>query len=410
MTSTQSHHDGSYPAGDKRNGRTRAAIIYQILHHFRDPIFSRLVNRGIETPSYHFVASRLNDVDSNRTIDPSRADLPLEEGGLPWTFLRNRPLGGPFLWQSGVLRTASKRGLDTIIFLGNMYYLSTWVAAIVARLTGKRVLFWGHAYTRREANLKGSIRKLFYRLAHGSLVYGDRAKNFLVDRGFSANDIYVVYNSLDYARQRAVRESTDAATVTSLRSRLFENADLPTLVCIGRLDPRKHLDQLIELVSKLESRDLSINVLIIGDGEDRAHLEALSAEKQTQSRVCIYGACYDEEEIGPLLMSSTLCVCPGHVGLTAIHAMAYGVPVISHGDLDDQAPEVEAILPGETGDLYQQGSGEDMTDRIESWLRTHPNRDDVAHACIRMIEDRYNPDRQSIVIDGAVRGIPADRL
>ena len=109
-------------------------------------------------------------------------------------------------------------------------------------------------------------------------------------------------------------------------------------------------------------------------------------------------------------MSSTLCVCPGHVGLTAIHTMAYGVPVISHGDLDDQAPEVEAILPGETGDLYQRGSSEDMTDRIESWLRTHPNRDDVAHACIRMIEERYNPDRQAIVIDGAVRGIPADRL
>ena len=410
MTSSPPHLDDSYLVGEKHRTRTHAAIIYQILHHFRDPILSRLVNRGTEAPSYRLMASRLNDIDTNRTIDPSRADRPVEEGGLPWTFLRNRPLAGPFLWQSGVLRTASKRGLDTIIFLGNMYFLSTWVAAIVARLTGKRVLFWGHGYKRRERNMQGFIRKLFYQLAHGSIVYGDRAKGFLLDRGFSADDIYVVYNSLDYSSQCAVRTSTDAAATTAIRADLFDNPDLPTLVCIGRLDPRKHLDQLIELVPKLESRDLSVNVLIIGDGDDRARLEALVAEKQAQSHVCIYGPCYDEEEIGPLLMSSALCVCPGAVGLTVIHAMAYGVPVISHGDFDHQGPEVEAIRPGETGDLYQYGNGEDMIDRIESWLKTHPNRNDVAQACIRVIEDRYNPDSQATVIDGAVRGIPADRL
>ena len=43
-----------------------------------------------------------------------------------------------------------------------------------------------------------------------------------------------------------------------------------------------------------------------------------------------------------------ITVSPDKVGLTAIHSMAYGRPVITHDNMDRQGPEVEAVIPGRT--------------------------------------------------------------
>ncbi len=387
--------------------RPDVAIVYQILQHFRDPIFSRLVSRGESAPRYRFYADPTNAVDSNRVIDPGRANRPVDEGGLPWTFVRNRVLPKPFLWQSGVVGMAARSVHDTIIFLGNMYFLSSWIAAAVARLRGRRVLFWGHGYTRRERGLQGALRALFYRIAHGHLLYGQRAKRLLVERGFDPDSLYVVYNSLDYASQRAVREATSESALAAIRARHFARPDLPLLICIGRLDARKHLDRLIDALCRLDERGLEANLMLVGDGGIRPELETHAERAGVAARVCFYGACFDEREIGPLLMSSNLCVCPGHVGLTAIHAMAYGLPVITHDLLDIQAPEVEAIEPGRTGDLYSHGDEADMIDRIARWLEADQDRDAIAASCIDVVERRYNAIRQAQTVDAAVRGAPA---
>lgn len=394
----------------EQTDRPDVAIVYQILQHFRDPIFSRLVDRDETVPRYRFYADPTNEVDSNRVIDPARADRPVSEGGLPWTFVRSRVLGGPFLWQSGVIGMAARSAHDTIIFLGNMYFLSTWIAAALARLRGRRILFWGHGYTRRERGLQGGLRALFYRLAHGHLLYGPRAKGLLAERGFDPDSLYVVYNSLDYARQRAVREAVAADDLAAIRARHFPRPELPLLICIGRLDARKHLDRLIDALRHLDERGIAANLMLVGDGAIRPELEAHAERTGVADRVCFYGACFDEREIGPLLMSSSLCVCPGHVGLTAIHAMAYGLPVLTHDQLDIQAPEVEAIEPGRTGDLYAHGDEGDMVERIARWLEADADREDVAAQCIEVVERRYNAIRQAKIVDAAVRGIPASEV
>ena len=63
----------------------------------------------------------------------------------------------------------------------------------------------------------------------------------------------------------------------------------------------------------------------------------------------MYGETFDEAEISKLLNHADLCVSPGNVGLTAMHALAYGVPVATHNDFKNQMPEFEAITPGKTG-------------------------------------------------------------
>jgi len=386
----------------------RAAIVYQVLHHFREPVFRSLVQPRAGAPSYRLVGAAENTLDSNRTIDPARASLPVADGGLPWTFVRNIRFGGPFIWQAGVFGAIRDR--DVVIFLGNMYYLSTWVAAAYARLRGKRVLFWGHGYTRRERGLQGWIRQCFYRLGQGHLLYGDRARQFLLERGFPEESLYVIYNSLDYERQREVRDATREEELAAVRSRLFSEPDLPILVFVGRLEVRKNLGSVIDALQELEKRDVRANFLIIGDGEARESLADRVKSEGLTDRVHIYGPCYDESELGPLLMASSLCVCPAALGLTAIHTMAYGVPVLTHGDLEGHGPEAEAIVPGQTGELYDLDDPSDLARKIETWLRDHPNRTPVGRHCISMIESRYSAERQTRIIDQAVMGVPASVL
>jgi hypothetical protein len=95
-----------------------------------------------------------------------------------------------------------------------------------------------------------------------------------------------------------------------------------------------------------------------------------------------------------------LTVSPGKVGLTAMHSMAYGTPVISHNTFDHQMPEVEAIVPGVTGDYFAEGSSEDLARVIAKWFDTHPTKPE--RECIDRIEAEFTPAFQRQVIEGAL--------
>lgn len=55
-----------------------------------------------------------------------------------------------------------------------------------------------------------------------------------------------------------------------------------------------------------------------------------------------------------LIYNADLCVAPGNIGLTAMHAMMFGCPCISHNDFSWQMPEFEAIVPYKTGNFLKE--------------------------------------------------------
>jgi glycosyltransferase involved in cell wall biosynthesis len=80
----------------------------------------------------------------------------------------------------------------------------------------------------------------------------------------------------------------------------------------------------------MRSRGFFCNAVLIGDGEDRLRLEGIVKERGVNKQVWFYGACYDEKQNAELIYNADMCVVPGDVGLTAIHSMMFGTPVISH--------------------------------------------------------------------------------
>ena len=116
-------------------------------------------------------------------------------------------------------------------------------------------------------------------------------------------------------------------------------------------------------------------------------------------QIWFYGECYDEKVNAMLIYNADLCVSPGNVGLTAIHSMVFGTPVISHNAFSWQMPEFEAIVPNMTGAFYVYNNQESLVDSISQWFRDNKNkRDEIREKCYKEIDDNWTPVYQMRVI------------
>jgi glycosyltransferase involved in cell wall biosynthesis len=307
------------------------------------------------------------------------------------------------VWQLGVVKSCLFGSFDKAIFLGEAYCLSNWVAATICRLRNIEVVFWGHGFYGNEGRFKMFFRKTFYRLADKHLLYERRAKQLMIEEGFKSEDLYVVFNSLDYDKQKKLREKYQGVKKRKVFLELAE-PELPVLIFIGRLTPEKKLDLLIKVANKINKGTVKLNVIIIGDGPKRAKLEELGEEGIEKKWIHFLGACYDEEKIAQYLSAADLCVSPGNIGLTAIHSLAYGTPVCTHGDMNNQAPEAGAIEEGYNGFFFRRGSVEDLKQKIESWVSKDIDRHSLQGQCYEVVDQYYNPDYQLSVFERLITG------
>ena len=141
------------------------------------------------------------------------------------------------------------------------------------------------------------------------------------------------------------------------------------------------------------------NFTLIGDGADRDELERLTKEFKLVDNVWFYGACYDEEKLGNMIYNADVCVSPGNVGLTAMHSMVFGTPVITHDDFAHQMPEFEAIHEGVTGSFFHRGDIDSLAETINNWHDTYQSqREKVRQACYHEIDTQWTPQFQISVI------------
>ena len=308
--------------------------------------------------------------------------------------LTNRFLNQKLIWQKGILKTVFQK-VDAVIFLGEMTVLSTWIATIIFKLRGIKVIFWGHGLYGSENRFKRFFRIQFLQLADHNLVYEKRAKKLLIQQGFNESKISVIYNSINYEEQKELFQKYRITPPT----KIFNNP-YPTLLFVGRLTPQKKVNQLIKAVQVLEKDNNKFNVLVVGEGPEKERLEQLAQPLINQGQCIFYGASYNETKLSKLIYTSDLTVSPGNIGLTGIHSLSYGTPVCSHSNHNHQMPEVEAIIEGKNGFLFKEGDMESLTQGILDWFKNNPNLD---REKIRSVVDKYyNPNFQIKVIKEAI--------
>lgn len=302
--------------------------------------------------------------------------------------------GGKLVWQKKAFSKAFSRKYDAYILTGNPGIRSNWLIALAARLTGRKVFLWTHGLRGDENGRELRKYMAWFRLSNHLLLYGERARELLLAQGYPAKRMTVIYNALDTNRQERVSERMgDSGFI-----RNFFGNDLPYVVFSSRLTAVKRIDLLIEAVGMLKC-----NLVMIGDGPLRDELQMQVERLELTDRVWFYGECYDETVLATFFRHSAACVSPGDVGLTALHAMGYGTPVITHDNPAHQMPEAEAVIPGRTGDLFREGDPVSLASAIERWLAVgEEERELVRQRCRELIESHYNPTAQLAAIRRAL--------
>lgn len=308
----------------------------------------------------------------------------------------------------GLLAWALGRKVDTLVITSVPYCLSYWIVPLIARARGKRVIFWTIGWIHDERGPKNWLRVIFNSLANSMLLYGHNAKQLALQRGFRADRMHVVYNSLDYAEQCKAREQVTPEVIRQTRQELFAELERPLLVCCSRLQAHRQLNLVIEAMGILKKQGRPANLLLIGDGPELERLRAQGREADVD--VHFFGACYDETVLARLIMASDLTVAPGMVGLTAMQSLAYGTPVLTHDDIFNQSPESDSLEPGVTGQLFRYRDVDDLALKIREWFERPVDREETRKKCFSIIERFYNPDFQVRVVNRAVSGLPADDI
>jgi glycosyltransferase involved in cell wall biosynthesis len=362
--------------------------------HYRSALWKRLCENAEIDAIFLFGEGHSDQIKTIDFSEPQWADKKYKLRRLKNLYVKN-----VLLWQHGVLKHVWDTDAEAVVFLGDMYIISTWIAVWLARCRGIVVLFWGHGLYGAESRLKNWFRTRFLRLANCNLVYGKHARGLLIQSGLPSNFIRVVYNSLEYAHQLAIRETVIQADFFSSQG-WFDDPSAPTLLFVGRLTPEKRLACLIDAVKSLRGQGQIFNLLIVGDGADTQRLRTLAADLIGQ--VHFYGASYREEELGRLIANSDLCVSPGNVGLTAMHALGYGTPVCTHSDLTRQMPEAESVIEGRTGVFFDYVDM-NIAEAICRWFASAPNRDSIRAFCYEEIDTKWNTENQVNIIVKAIR-------
>ena len=101
---------------------------------------------------------------------------------------------------------------------------------------------------------------------------------------------------------------------------------------------------------------------------------------------------------GNLIYNGDLCVSPGNVGLTAIHSLTFGTPVLTHDYFPYQMPEFEAIHEGQTGSFFKYGNIQSLAEKINQWFDIPVSRETIRKLCMCEIDYFWNPSFQINVL------------
>ncbi len=132
------------------------------------------------------------------------------------------------------------------------------------------------------------------------------------------------------------------------------------LAAAGQLIPRKGHDLLLEAMSWLLPRVPNAHLVVFGQGEGRATLEARAAALGLGSRVTFAGF---RPDLDDFLGAFDLLVHPAlreGLGVIMLKAAAAGVPVVAF----DAAGAREAVRHGETGWLVPAGDAAALADAV----------------------------------------------
>jgi len=280
---------------------------------------------------------------------------------------------------------------DVVFIMGNPRILSDVLFGSLLTLFNKKVVLWTQAHSYRANTLTEKIRLLWSRIFKFIFVYTDLEVDFLRIKGFKRNVIIGMNNGLDQKFIDAIITKWDIERLNDWRqSNGLENKTL--LLSCARLDPKNKFEQVIQALPKILAEIPNLIWCIIGDGEERDHLETIVKATGLENNVRFVGAVYLEDDLAPWFLSSELLIHPAAIGLTLMHAFGYGLPVITHGLSELHNPEYAAFKPEFSGRNFIMGDIESLAKTTIDLLKDKSTLLNMKNYALSVAREEYNVD------------------
>jgi glycosyltransferase involved in cell wall biosynthesis len=199
--------------------------------------------------------------------------------------------------------------------------IAAWQAGTPVVLTTEHSIGETHLERRR---MTLGVRALYLAseyCSQATVAVSDTVRDRLMRWGVPRHKIRVIPNGVDFSR---------AAFDPEARKRIRDEFSIPPHAhvtgVLGRLDPNKRFDLVIEAIAPLLREDRRL--LVVGKGDHREHLERVAADHGVRDRVVFTG---ERHDVAGVLSAMDLFVAASvqeTFGLSVLEALANGLPAL----------------------------------------------------------------------------------
>jgi glycosyltransferase involved in cell wall biosynthesis len=198
---------------------------------------------------------------------------------------------------------------------------AAWLARTPVIVSTEHSIGETHLERRR---MTAGVRALYLaseRMSAATIAVSTAVRERLENWGVSADRITIIPNGLDLGRVAFDKEARESS-----RAEFGLGTDDYVLGVLGRLDPNKQFDLVIEAAAPL--LDSGTKLLIVGKGAERAHLEQVARDNGVADQVVFAG---ERHDVAAMLSAIDLFVASSRqetFGLSVLEALGNGAPVL----------------------------------------------------------------------------------
>ncbi|CCN46305.1 putative UDP-Glycosyltransferase/glycogen phosphorylase [Vibrio nigripulchritudo MADA3029] len=179
------------------------------------------------------------------------------------------------------------------------------------------------------------------------------------------------------------------------------------ILCVGRMIPIKGHRFLIEAMSKVQKLAPDYKLVLVGDGEEKAHLEKLAHSKGIQVE---FTGRQTPEQVKHWMQRASVYVQPSvrmpngqeeALALTIVEAQAVGTPAV----VFNTGGMPEAIIDGETGTVVSEESVDELADAIVNLSYDHERWDLYSKNAVEFVHKTHNLGKQCAALESIYKNV-----
>lgn len=295
-----------------------------------------------------------------------------------------------------LMRLMRRERVGVVVAAGSGGDRMFW-GTLAGKIVGARTVVWAHLYPQED------LSRLSPLLSRSSFEVSNRAIYRMVDRFVALGTghrsalawiehvplgkIEMIHNGVDIGRYARPQLRERARSILGLA-----DDQVFAVAMVANLRAEKRHDVFIRAARQVVQRYPNAHFFVIGDGPNKTKVRGWATVSGLLGRnLSLLGQRDDVDQLLPGLDLVCLCSDSEVLSLSALEAMAAGVPVLSNrvGSMD------EAIIDGQTGFFYQELKSSVLAAKITELIDSRQLCAEVASCASRLIEEKFSADKMT---------------